>query len=48
MLDTFKEKYPDISVVDVQYDNVDALKANQMASAFILTYPNLNGMMCTR
>ena len=47
MLDTFKEKYPDISVVDVQYDNVDALKANQMASAFILTYPNLNGMMCT-
>lgn len=47
MLDTFEEKYPDISVVDVQYDNVDALKANQMASAFILTYPKLSGMMCT-
>lgn len=46
-METMEKEYPDVEVVDVQYDNADALTANQMASAFILSYPDLDGMFFT-
>ncbi len=38
-----KEKYPDITVVDVQYGGGDHLKSTDLAKAIIQAHPNLKG-----
>ena len=41
--DQIKAKYPDITVVDVQYGAGDALKSTDIAKAVIQGHPNLKG-----
>lgn len=47
----FKDKvasdYPTLEIVDLQYDMNDPLKASQMATAFMLTYTDLDGIYGT-
>lgn len=47
----FKDKvasdYPNLEIVDIQYDMNDPLKASQMATAFMLTYTDLDGIYGT-
>jgi ribose transport system substrate-binding protein len=42
-LNRMKEKYPNITVVDVQYGAGDHLKSTDMAKAIIQAHPNLKG-----
>jgi ribose transport system substrate-binding protein len=41
--DQVKNKYPDITVVDVQYGGGDQLKSTDLAKAIIQAHPNLKG-----
>ena len=38
-----KSKYPDVTVVDVQYGGGDQLKSTDLAKAIIQAHPNLKG-----
>jgi ribose transport system substrate-binding protein len=38
-----KEKYPDITIVDIQYGGGDQLKSTDLAKAIIQAHPNLKG-----
>jgi ribose transport system substrate-binding protein len=42
-LNRMKEKYPNITVVDVQYGGGDHLKSTDLAKAIIQAHPNLKG-----
>ncbi len=42
-LNRIKEKYPNITVVDVQYGGGDHLKSTDLAKAIIQAHPNLKG-----
>lgn len=42
-VDQIKAKYPDITVVDVQYGGGDQLKSTDLAKAIIQAHPNLKG-----
>jgi ribose transport system substrate-binding protein len=42
-VDRIKEKYPNITVVDVQYGGGDHLKSTDLAKAIIQGHPNLKG-----
>jgi ribose transport system substrate-binding protein len=42
-LKTMEEKYPNITVVDVQYGGGDHLKSTDLAKAIIQAHPNLKG-----
>jgi len=42
-----KEKYPDITIVDIQYGGGDHLKSTDAAKAIIQSHPNLKGIFGT-
>lgn len=42
-VDQVKNKYPDVTVVDVQYGGGDQLKSTDLAKAIIQAHPNLKG-----
>jgi ribose transport system substrate-binding protein len=42
-LNRMKEKYPNITIVDVQYGGGDQLKSTDLAKAIIQAHPNLKG-----
>ncbi len=42
-VDQIKNKYPDVTVVDVQYGGGDQLKSTDLAKAIIQAHPNLKG-----
>lgn len=46
-VDRIKEKYPNITIVDIQYGGGDHLKSTDAAKAIIQAYPNLKGIFGT-
>ncbi len=46
-VDTMKDKYPNIEVVDIQYAEGDHLKSTEAAKAMLQAYPDLKGIFGT-
>ncbi len=46
-VDTIKEKYPEIKVVDIQYAEGDHLKSTEAAKAMVQGHPDLKGIFGT-
>lgn len=46
-VDTMKEKYPDIEVVDIQYGEGDHLKSADIAKSMLVAHPDLNAIYAT-